>query len=93
MPPFLPTIKWNKLEGNFKSLEFQDDLYFARVYQSIVIITQIISAMKLVQRICSGKFSGRLIRRGFIMMVRIYLSLKDVIFPRLVVVRQRISIS
>lgn len=91
MPPFLPTIKWNKLEGNFKSLEFQDDLYFARVYQSVVIITQIVSAMKLVQRICSGKFSGRLI--GFIMMVRTYLSLKDVIFPRLVVVRRRISIS
>lgn len=31
MPPFLPMIKWIKLEENFKPLEFQDDLHFATV--------------------------------------------------------------
>lgn len=46
-PPFLPMIKWIKLEENFKPLEFQDDLHFATVYQSILIITQVI-ATKLV---------------------------------------------
>lgn len=47
MPPFLPMTKWIKLEENFKPLEFQDDLHFATVYQSILIITQV-SATKLV---------------------------------------------
>lgn len=83
MPSFLSTSedKWHKLEKNFKPLDFQDDVYLATVYPYYNTNNK---CYEVNTENIQWEFSTGLVRKGFLMMKTIYVSLEDVIFSRIV---------
>lgn len=79
---YQPVIdKWHKLEKNFKPLDFQDDVYLATVYPYYNTNNK---CYEVNTENIQWEFSTGLVRKGFLMMKTIYVSLEDVIFSRIV---------